>query len=87
MIQKVCKRDGRFVRFDQERIANAIYKAARSVGGVNRRLAYQLSNQVVDALIRKFGDDLVPTVEDIQDTVERVLIENGQVLHPLPETA
>ncbi len=77
MIQKVCKRDGRFVKFDQERIANAIYKAARSVGGGNRRLAYQLSNQVVDALIRKFGDDLVPTVEDIQDTVEKILIENG----------
>ena len=77
MIQKVCKRDGRFVKFDQERIANAIYKAARSVGGGNRRLAYQLSNQVVDALIRKFGDDLVPTVEDIQDTVEKILIENS----------
>ena len=77
MIQKVCKRDGRFVKFDQERIANAIYKAARSVGGVNRRLAYHLSNKVVDALIRKFGDDLVPTVEDVQDTVEKILIENG----------
>ncbi len=77
MIQKVCKRDGRFVRFDQEKIANAIYKAARSVGGVNRRLAYQLSNKVVDALIKKFGDDLTPTVEEIQDIVERVLIENG----------
>ena len=77
MIQKVCKRDGRFVRFDQEKIANAIYKAARSVGGVNRRLAYQLSNKVVDALIKKFGDDLTPTVEEIQDIVEKVLIENG----------
>jgi len=77
VIQKVCKRDGRFVKFDQERIANAIYKAARSVGGVNRRLAYHLSNKVVDALIRKFGDDLVPTVEDVQDTVEKILIENG----------
>jgi len=77
VIQKVCKRDGRFVRFDQEKIANAIYKAARSVGGVNRRLAYQLSNEVVNALIRKFGDDLTPTVEEIQDIVEKVLIENG----------
>ncbi len=77
MIQKVCKRDGRFVSFDQEKIANAIYKAARSVGGVNRRLAYQLSNQVVDVLIKKFGDDLIPTVEEIQDIVEKVLIENG----------
>ena len=77
MIQKVCKRDGRFVKFDQEKIANAIYKAARSVGGVNRRLAYQLSNHVVDALIKKFGDDLTPTVEEVQDLVEKVLIENG----------
>ncbi len=77
MIQKVCKRDGRLVRFDQEKIANAIFKAARSVGGVNRRLAYQLSNHVVDALIKKFGDDTIPTVEEIQDLVEKVLIENG----------
>jgi ribonucleoside-triphosphate reductase len=77
VIQKVCKRDGRFVKFDQEKIANAIYKAARSVGGVNRRLAYQLSNHVVDALIKKFGDDLTPTVEEVQDLVEKVLIENG----------
>lgn len=79
MIQKVCKRDGRFVKFDQEKIANAIYKAARSVGGVNRRLAYKLSNQVVDALIKKFGGNLTPTVEDVQDTVEKILIENGHV--------
>jgi len=77
VIQKVCKRDGRLVRFDQEKIANAIFKAARSVGGVNRRLAYQLSNHVVDALIKKFGDDTIPTVEEIQDLVEKVLIENG----------
>ncbi len=77
MIQKVCKRDGRFVKFDQEKIANAIFKAARSVGGVNRRLAYQLSNHVVDALIKKFGDNLIPTVEEVQDVVEKVLIEQG----------
>ena len=77
MIRKVCKRDGRFSKFDQEKIANAIYKAARATGGENRRLAYQLSNRVVDALIKKFGDDTIPTVEEIQDTVEKVLIENG----------
>ena len=77
MIRKVCKRDGRFSKFDQEKIANAIYKAARATGGENRRLAYQLSNKVVDALIKKFGDDTIPTVEEIQDTVEKVLIENG----------
>jgi len=77
VIQKVCKRDGRFVKFDQEKIANAIFKAARSVGGVNRRLAYQLSNHVVDALIKKFGDNLIPTVEEVQDVVEKVLIEQG----------
>jgi len=77
VIRKVCKRDGRFSKFDQEKIANAIYKAARATGGENRRLAYQLSNKVVDALIKKFSDDLIPTVEEIQDTVEKVLIENG----------
>lgn len=73
----VRKRDGRLAEFDQERITNAIWKAAKAVGGKDRELAKRLSDQVVDMLTKRFGEDGVPTVEEIQDVVEKVLIENG----------
>ncbi|MEM2859798.1 MAG: ribonucleoside triphosphate reductase [Candidatus Bathyarchaeia archaeon] len=73
----VRKRDGRLEPFDQERITNAIWKAAKAVGGKDRELAKRLSDQVVEELKKRFGEDGVPTVEEIQDVVEKVLIENG----------
>ena len=73
----VRKRDGRLEEFDKNRITNAIWKAARAVGGRDRKLAERLSDQVVKMLEKRFGEDGVPTVEEIQDTVEKVLIENG----------
>lgn len=74
--KKIIKRDGRVVDFDQERIINAIFKAAKAVGGQDRRLACELANQVTALIAQKFTDRL-PTVEDVQDLVEKVLIENG----------
>lgn len=74
--KKIIKRDGRVVDFDQERIINAIFKAAKAVGGQDRRLACELANQVTALIAQKFTDCL-PTVEDVQDLVEKVLIENG----------
>jgi anaerobic ribonucleoside-triphosphate reductase len=73
----VRKRDSRLEEFDAERITNAIWKAAKAVGGKDKELAKHLSNQVVAALQRRFGDEGVPTVEEIQDLVERTIIENG----------
>lgn len=73
----VRKRDGKLEAFDQNRITEAIWKAAKAVGGRDRRLAEELSNKVVQMLRQRFGDDGVPTVEEIQDVVEKVLIENG----------
>ncbi|RLI16126.1 ribonucleoside triphosphate reductase, partial [Candidatus Bathyarchaeota archaeon] len=73
----VRKRDGRLELFDQERITNAIWKAAKAVGGKDRELAKRLSDQVVAMLKERFGEEGVPTVEEIQDVVEKVLIENG----------
>jgi ribonucleoside-triphosphate reductase len=73
----VRKRDGRLEPFDQERITNAIWKAAKAVGGKDRELAKRLSDQVVAELKKRFGEDGVPTVEEIQDLVEKTLIENG----------
>lgn len=75
MIIKIKKRDGRTVTFNIEKIAGAIYKAAQSVGKDNYEQALELSGKVVDKLMEKHLD--MPTVEEIQDCVERVLIEEG----------
>jgi len=75
-IQQVRKRDGRLVSFDRSKIANAIFKAAQAVGGDDRVLADELAAMVTVLLEREF-DDQSPTIEEIQDTVEKVLIETG----------
>jgi len=74
----VRKRDGRLEPFDQERITNAIWKAAKAVGGRDRELAKRLSDEVMAQLKVRFGEDGVPTVEEIQDLVEKTLIEDGR---------
>ncbi len=74
----VRKRDGRLESFDQERITNAVWKAAKAVGGTDFQQARWLSDQVVSELQRRFGEDGCPTVEEIQDIVEKTLIENGR---------
>jgi len=76
-LKYVRKRDGRLEEFDSSRITNAIWKAARAVGGKDKERARQLSDEVVRDLEKRFGEDGVPTVEEIQDMVEKVLIENG----------
>ncbi len=73
----VLKRDSKLESFDQERITNAIWKAAKAVGGRDKELAKRLSDEVVAELQKIYGDDGVPTVEEIQDIVEKRLIENG----------
>lgn len=75
-IRMTRKRDGRIVPFDQEKITNAIFKAAQSVGGKDRELSKKLSDEVVSILEKKYGDKPFG-VEEIQDVVEKVLIEGG----------
>jgi anaerobic ribonucleoside-triphosphate reductase len=74
----VRKRDGKLEPFDQERITNAIWKAAKAVGGKNREQAKFISDEVLAELRSRFGGDGCPTVEEIQDLVEKRLIENGR---------
>ncbi|HHH80286.1 MAG TPA: ribonucleoside-diphosphate reductase, adenosylcobalamin-dependent, partial [Thermoplasmatales archaeon] len=76
-ITKIEKRDGRIVDFDQSKITNAILKAIIAVGEEKKVNADALSDQVVRELEKKYGPHNIPTVEDIQDVVEKVLIENG----------
>ncbi len=73
----VLKRDSKLEPFDQERITTAIWKAAKAVGGRDKEQAKRISDQVVAELNKKYGDDGVPTVEEVQDIVEQRLIENG----------
>ncbi len=72
------KRDGKIVPFDKERITNAIFKAAKAVGGSDRIKAEELAGQVSLTLYERFfRKGSIPHVEEIQDLVEKVLIENG----------
>jgi uridine kinase len=76
-IKLVTKRDGRVVPFTQERITNAIYRAAVAVGGRDKATAQRLSDQVVEILDARYSSDQTPAVEEIQDVIEKILIENG----------
>jgi uridine kinase len=71
------KRSGVIVPFNPERITNAIYRSAVAVGGRDRSIAEGLAQQVVQMLESKIPSGHIPTVEEIQDVVEKVLIENG----------
>jgi len=77
LIKKIRKRDGRVVDFDQEKVTEAVWKAAHSVGGKDRKLTEKLSDKVVAVLEYQFSDKEIPTVEEIQDIVEKILIKNG----------
>ncbi len=76
MITKIRKRDGREVPFNIEKIASAIFKAASATGGKDYNTAMGLAERVV-AYIEQSMDKRVPEVEEIQDAVEKVLIETG----------
>lgn len=75
-IDKVQKRDGRIQPFDKLKIASAIAKAFNAVGKADGRVAEELSDSVVEELNREYAGR-IPRVEDVQDVVERVLIERS----------
>jgi len=75
-IEKIRKRDGRVVPFEAEKISNAIHKAFLATDTRDGEIARQLTAQVIEILEKKFAGK-IPGVEEIQDTVEEVLIKNG----------
>ena len=75
-IKQIIKRDGRTVEFDITKISDAIYKAAEVLGGHDKDTSNYLARQVELYLVEVCHND-TPTVEQIQDAVEKVLIENG----------
>ncbi|MCL1792876.1 MAG: anaerobic ribonucleoside triphosphate reductase [Oscillospiraceae bacterium] len=78
MVTKIIKRDGREVLFNIEKIANAIFKAAKAIGGSDYDSALDLAYKVTEDIEREYEKTKkLPTVEHIQDTVERVLMQTG----------
>ena len=81
MITHIVKRDGRVVPFDPEKITFAVLRAAVAVGGRDRETAEKITREVVERLEAQHGADAAsddyPTVEEVQDAVEKVLIERG----------
>ncbi len=76
MLTSIIKRDGRRVAFDIDKIAVAVYKAAEAIGGKNHETAYEIAKKVCEYIENDLGIT-EPTVEQIQDAVEKVLIEDG----------
>lgn len=76
-VNHVIKRNGRMVSFDREKITNAIYKAVVEVGGRNRSQTIRLTDRVLHMMNRMYREGATPTVEEIQDIIEKVLIESG----------
>lgn len=73
----IRKRDGRIVPFCKEKITDAIFKAAVAVGGSDRAAAESVTDSVIGILSIIYKDDRIPTVENVQDLVEKMLIERG----------
>lgn len=77
MISQVRKRDGRVVGFSKAKISRAIFLAAQGVGGSDFETADLLSDKVVSYALGNMNFDETPSVEFLQDCVEKVLIEDG----------
>ncbi len=76
MVGKITKRDGRVVDFEKEKITEAIFKAAEAVGGKDKETAEKISDEVIKEVESKFKEK-IPSVEEVQDIVEKTLIEKG----------
>jgi len=76
-VTRILKRDGSLAEFSREKVVIAIYKAAAAVGGHDRALSEKLADEAIDILNHAYAPPDMPSVEDVQDVVEKVLIENG----------
>jgi len=76
-MKKIRKRDGSVVFFQADKIESAIWKAVRAVGGKDKERAKEISDKVVAKLERIHKEHGIAAVEDVQDLIEKVLIEEG----------
>ena len=77
MIRKIRKRDGKIADFNPIQITNAIWKAAQAVGGKDYKKAGELTDRALERLEKELKKGEIPTVEQVQDIVEKTLIEEG----------
>ncbi|CDF57843.1 anaerobic ribonucleoside-triphosphate reductase [Thermobrachium celere] len=77
MFSQIKKRDGRIVNFSKEKISRAIFMSAREVGGSDFAMADSIADKVINYMATVLPPDEIPTVEFVQDCVEKVLIEDG----------
>ncbi len=77
MLEFIRKRDGRLVPFEEEKIAAAIQKTVRAVGGSDMAKTVGIAREVSGILGVIYKDGRIPTVENVQDLVEKILIEKG----------
>ena len=75
MFTQIRKRDGRVVKFDPEKITNAIAKAGAATGEYETGTAKRLTIKVL-ALAEQLLGDRIPSVEEIQDIVEETLLQS-----------
>jgi ribonucleoside-triphosphate reductase (formate) len=76
-ISRIKKRDGVITDFVQDKITKAIQKAMESKGLTDDRAAQSVSDIVTFVLEERFGGFTMPSVEQIQDIVEMVLMKQG----------
>jgi ribonucleoside-diphosphate reductase alpha chain len=76
IISNIRKRDGSVVPFDPGKIERAIHKALLATGSGNGGLAGSLAGHVVKLVEERFAG-ATPSVEDVQDIVEGVLMTQG----------
>ena len=77
MIRKIRKRDGKVADFNPIKITNAIWQAAQAVGGKDHKKAAELTDKAIKLFEKQLKRAEIPTVEQVQDVVEKVLIEEG----------
>ncbi len=75
-VNKVKKRNGEVVSFNKSKITNAVKKALNATNN-DPELSEDISNKVTEQLNKNFSKNQTPTVEEIQDIVEKTLIKNN----------
>ena len=76
MLTKIRKRDGRLADYDITKIENAIAKAMMSIGDGEIKDCKKMA-RIAELYLNEKFPDTIPSVEDIQDIVENVLMKNG----------
>jgi len=77
-LDRIIKRDGRIEKFRKSKIVNVIRKAAEATGEFGEEEVLRLANEVIKILKERFKGRKIPHVEDVQDTVEYVLVREDR---------